>query len=40
MSNKEVVFEIKDLEKTYTISRGLFKDPQIIKSFMVKRILL
>lgn len=32
MSNQETVFEIKDLEKTYTISRGLFKDPQVIKA--------
>jgi len=32
MSKQDVVFEIKDLEKTYTISRGLFKDPQVIKA--------
>lgn len=32
MSTQETVFEIKDLEKTYTISRGLFKDPQFIKA--------
>ncbi|WP_108060995.1 ABC transporter ATP-binding protein [Poseidonibacter lekithochrous] len=32
MSTQETVFEIKDLEKTYTISRGLFKDPQVIKA--------
>lgn len=32
MSNNEVVFKIEDLEKTYTISRGLFKDPQVIKA--------
>ena len=27
MSSKEVIYEIKDLEKTYEISKGLFKDP-------------
>lgn len=32
MSTEEIVFEIKDLEKTYTISRGLFKEPQKIKA--------
>lgn len=32
MSNNEVVFKIEDLEKTYTISRGLFKDPQVVKA--------
>lgn len=32
MNSNEVVFEIKDLEKTYTISRGLFKEPQIINA--------
>ena len=32
MSNQEVLFEIKDLEKTYTMSRGLFKDPQVINA--------
>ena len=32
MSNQELVFEIKDLEKTYTISRGLFKDPQVVNA--------
>jgi len=30
MRSDEVVFEIKDLEKTYSISRGLFKEPQKI----------
>jgi ABC-type oligopeptide transport system ATPase subunit len=30
MITKEQVFEIKDLEKTYTISRGFFKNPQTI----------
>ncbi len=32
MSNKEIIFEIKDLEKIYTISRGFFKDPQVINA--------
>jgi ABC-type oligopeptide transport system ATPase subunit len=32
MSNKEKIFEIKDLQKTYTISRGFFKDPQVINA--------
>ncbi len=30
MSEREVVFEIKDLEKTYEISRGLFKESKKI----------
>ncbi len=32
MSKEETIFEIIDLEKTYTISRGLFKDPQVINA--------
>jgi len=32
MSSNELVFKIEDLEKTYTISRGLFKDPQVVKA--------
>ncbi len=32
MSKQETIFEIKDLQKTYTISRGLFKDPQVINA--------
>jgi len=42
MSDEEVIFQIKNLEKTYKISRGLFKKPQKIKAvnkinFEVKR---
>lgn len=36
MSNKETIFEIRDLEKTYYISRGLFKKPKKIQA--VKKI--
>jgi len=32
MKNEEVLFEIKDLEKTYTISRGLFKEPKSVNA--------
>ncbi len=32
MSSKEVIFQIKDLVKTYEISRGLFKDSQKINA--------
>lgn len=32
MSNQNVVFEIKDLEKRYEISRGLFTKPQVINA--------
>lgn len=32
MKTQELVFEIKDLEKTYTISRGLFKEAQKINA--------
>lgn len=32
MITEEIVFEIKDLEKTYTISRGLFKEAKKINA--------
>lgn len=42
MSADNIIFEIKDLEKTYSISRGLFKPAQEVKavnkiSFQVKQ---
>ncbi len=32
MSKEEKIFEIKDLEKTYKISRGMFKEAQKVKA--------
>ena len=32
MNKEEIIFEIKDLEKTYTISRGMFKEAQKVNA--------